>query len=205
MQNKNIQVLRTAVLLVLGIVYLALVGATFAYSIDLEAAKSMQYALHITVILTALAYLFFLDHIYHAEEDKVNGRMAFLFGALFAIPVLIGRGIGLAALSNELNNINELLNFYAGVSVSRPIEMISWTTLFPFSMLFLAKVFFCRRNRILGILCAISALCCFIAFLSFVSTDSIFTFIGVFGWGVLFTVIILLYLIEQIRKLHKTS
>lgn len=202
MQSKNIQVLRTAVLLVLGIVYLALFGATFALNINLEDCMSMQYALHITVILTAFAYLFFTDLIYRTEEDKTNGRMAFVFGALFTIPVLVGRGIGLAALSNELNNINEVLDFYANVSLSRPIEMISWTTLFPFSVLFLAKVFYSEKKIVLSVLCFVSSLCCFIAFLSFVSTDSIFTFIGVFGWGVLFTIIILLYLIEQIRTLH---
>jgi small neutral amino acid transporter SnatA (MarC family) len=203
--GKTNQVLRTAVLFGLGIVYLALVGATFILNIDLVTAKGMQYAVHITVILTAFAYLFFLNDIYRAEEDKTNGKMAFLFGALFAIPLLIGRGIGLAALSNEFSNANEMLNFYAGVSVSRPIEMISWTTLFPFSMLFLAKAFFSRRNRILGILCAISAVCSFIAFLSFVSAKPIFTLIGVFGWGILFTIIILIYLLKQIKELRKRN
>jgi hypothetical protein len=205
MNNKVNPVLRTVILLVLGIVYLALFGVTFAFNINLEVAKGMQYALHSTVILTAFAYLFFVDFIYSMEEDKTNGKMALIFGALFTIPVLIGRGIGLAALSNEFNSINNILNFYGDVSISRSIEMVSWTTFFPFSILYLAKIFYSKKKRILSILCLISSACCFIAFLSFISPSIIYMLIGVLGWGVLFTIIIIIYLFELIRYLHKST
>ena len=197
-------ILRTTVLLILGVLYLALVAAMFIFNIDLAADKTMQAVLHITVILSAFAYLFFVDMIYGTETDKGNGRLALILAALFTVPILIGRGIGIAVISfNELFAVDSIFNFYAAVSITRTIELISWTTFFPLSMLFLAKLFFKKGKKTLCLawLCLFSSICCFIAFMSIISTNMIYLFIGVTGWGILFSLIIIVYLSAQIRKI----
>ena len=194
---------RTEALLVLGILYLVLVASTFIFAIDLANDKTMQYVLHIAVILSALAYLLFVDTIYAAEGDRENGRPALTFAALFTVPVLIGRGIGLAVISfDELFQASSIFNFYAAVSLSRTVELAAWTTLFPLSMVFLAKLFFRQGNgaRGLACLCLLSAICCFIAFMSIVSANLVYLFIGVAGWGFLFVAVIVGYLRVQLKR-----
>jgi hypothetical protein len=196
-------IIRTEVLLVLGILYIALVASTFIFSMNLAADKTMQYVLHIVVILSAIAYLLFADTIYYAEGDQENGRLALIFAAIFTVPILIGRGIGLAVISyGELFATDSIFNFYAAASVSRTIELVSWTTFFPLSMIFLAKLFLKQGNksRIITLLCLLSAICCFIAFMSVLSANTIYLFIGVAGWGILFEAVIFVYLLRQLNR-----
>jgi hypothetical protein len=192
---------RALVLLAAGVAYLALVASTFIFGIDLAADRIMQYVLHGMIVISVFAWLFFVEMVYRTEADRANGRMALIFAALFTVPVLIGRSIGLAAVSfDALNPPDGVFNFYGSVSVSRTIEVSSWTTLFPLSMVFLAKVFFHKRNRaLLAWTCVLSAVCCFIAFLSVVSTASVFLWIGVLGWGVLFLLVVIIYLCCEAR------
>lgn len=199
--------IRTVSLLLLCILYLALVAAMFIFTIDLASDKTMQFVLHITVILSALAYLFFVDMIYGTEGDKENGRLSLIFAALFTVPILIGRGIGITAISfNELYAPDSLLNFYATVSISRTIELVAWTTFFPLSMLSLAKLFFRRgQAKTLAWLCLLSSICCFIAFMTILSANIIYLFIGVTGWGILFLLIIITYLFMQIRRRKEST
>ena len=196
-------IIRTGVLLVLGVVYLVLVASAFIFAIDLASNKTMQYILHITVILSVVAFLLFTDTIYAAEGDQENGRPALIFAAIFTVPILIGRGIGIAAISfDQFYAADSLFNFYAAVSISRTIELVAWTTFFPLSMVFLAKVFFRQGNkaRVLAWLCLLSAICCFIAFMTIVSPNLVYLFIGVTGWGILFVAVITGYLILQLRR-----
>ncbi len=198
-------IVRSWVLAVLGVVYLALVAYTFISGIDLAADKTMQYILHVAVLLSAIAYVLFVDAIYGSSEDKTYARPALIFAAGFSVPVLIGRGIGIAAITSaKLYAADSIFNFYAPVSISMPIEVISWTTLFPLSMLFLGRLFF-KEKRLLGILCFASAICCFIAFLSFFSSSLIFLFIGILGWGILFVLVVIVYLAGQIRDRRLSS
>jgi hypothetical protein len=158
----------------------------------------MQYVLHITVILTAFAYLFFADIIYSAESDKSNARAALILAALFTIPILIGRSIGIVFLSfKTLGPIDSVFNFYAEISISRTIEMISWAMLYPLSMVFLAMLYFKKKDKtsLLAWLCLLSAVCCFVAFGTFFSMNSIYLFIGILGWGILFLMVIKSYMI----------
>jgi hypothetical protein len=190
--------LRTAALLVLGILYLILVSMTFIFKIDLANDRTMQYILHITVILTAFAYLFFADIIYSTEIDKANGRAALILAALFVIPILIGRSIGIVFMSfNTLGPIDSIYNFYAEISISRTIEMISWAMLLPLSMVFLALLFFKKddKTKLLAWFCLLTAVCCFAAFGSFFSMNSIYLFIGLLGWGLLFLMVVISYMI----------
>jgi hypothetical protein len=198
---KAAGLIRSVILLVLGIVYLALLAVTFASGIELASDKAMQYILHVDVILSAVAYLLFADTIYKAEKDEENGRLALIFAALFAVPILVGRGIGLAAISvSELSAPDSLYNFYAGVSISRTVELVGWTTLFPLSMLFFAKLFFKKRVKYMACLCLLSSVCCFIAFLSIVSSSIIYLFIGVAGWGILFLMVIIAYMSRHMHN-----
>lgn len=198
---------RAVALLILNLIYLVLVVITFIANIDLAADGNMQYILHITVILSAFAYLLFVEMVYRTENDIINGRLSLIFSSLFTIPVLLGRGIGILVIShNELNTVNNILNFYGNISISRTIEMISWTTLFPLSVLFLARIFYKNKGRIgtiLGGLCLLSSICCFIAFMSIISSSSIYVWIGVLGWGGLFLLIIILYIYRQVKKYRK--
>lgn len=199
--NGKKDITPTVVLLILDILYLALVSVPLIGGMDLAAHKAMQYALHITVIVSALAIFFFVDRVYAAEEDKRNGGLARIFAALFTLPILIARGIGLAAISdNSLYAADSLFNFYAASSIIRPIELMAWTTFFPFTMLFLSKVFFkAKKAGALAWLCLLSALCCFIAFMTILSPHMLFLFIGILGWGILFIPILILYLLRQIK------
>lgn len=202
------QIAPTAILLILGIVYMMLVTATFIFNIDLANDKSMQYVLHITVILSAFSYLFFIDMIYSTGVDRENGRLALVFAALFTIPILIGRGIGISYITNANSNIGEnALNFYASISVSRSIELISWTTLYPLSMLFLSRLFWGMNKRLTALawLCLLSSICCFIAFISFFSTNAIYIYIGLLGWGGLFIMVIIAYLVKQVRDIKNEA
>lgn len=193
-------IIRSWVLVILGVVYLALLAATFIFGIDLATDKTMQYMLHVTLILSAFAYVLFVDAIYGSAADKTHARPALIFAAGFSVPVIIGRGIGLAAITSaELYVPDSLFNFYAPVSISMTIEVISWTTLFPLSMLFLGRLFF-KDKRVLGCLCFASAVCCFVAFLSFFSSSAFFLFIGILGWGVLFLLVAIVYLAAQIKE-----
>lgn len=204
--KNNETIVRTAVLLALGILYLGLVASAFVFAVDLASSKVMQYALHITVVLSAFAYLFFADSVNSVEGDNENGRLVLIFAALFTVPILIGRGIGLAAISfDTLYSNDSIFNFYASVSVSRTIELVAWTTFFPLSMVFLARIFF-RQGKgadVLAWLCSLSATCCFAASITIVSPNLIFLFIGVFGWGFLFIAVITAYLIRQMRKKYR--
>lgn len=197
--ERKTAVRRAAALLALGLVYLGLVSATFAAGIDLAADRTMQYVLHAAVAAGAFAYVFFADGVYRAEEAKGPARLALLFAAMFAVPVLIGRAVGTAAVaSDELSAVMPYLNFYAATSVSRPIEMAAWTTLFPVSMLLLARVFAKgRTGKLLAALCVSAAVCCFMAVFSLVSAAAVFVWVGLLGWGVLFTVIVAVYIISR--------
>jgi hypothetical protein len=197
---------RSIVLLILGVAYLGIVASTFVFHMDLASDKTMQVILHVTVILSAFAYLLFVDAIYSAEKDEANGRLALLFAALFTLPVAVARGIGLLAISNDtLFSPTGILNFYASVSVIRTVEIVGWTTFFPMSMLFLAKLFFRKYHKNCGIawLCLLSAACCFVAFLTIVSPNTVILYIGIAGWGVLFLLVVLAYLIRQVKRMKE--
>lgn len=206
LQKKHTGMLRAWGLLILGAAYLVLVMGMFAFGIDLASDKPVQYALHITVILSAVAYLLFADAIYAREEDKRNARPALIFAALFAVPVLIGRCIGITVISTDaIFASDSIFNFYAAASVVRPIEMVSWTVLFPLSMVFLSRLFFGKRHGTLGWLCAISAVCCFIAFATFFTDNLLFLFIGVAGWGFLFLAVIIAWIAVTAKQIKTTS
>jgi hypothetical protein len=202
-QKKLGGLLPTAAILVLGIIYLASVAAVFAVPVDLQNDRAMQYLVHITTLLTAFVNIFFVSSICAREGDSSHGRLALLFAALMSIPILLGRGIGIAALSDPgLSSYDSVLNFYAPTSVTRITEVFSWTVLFPFSMLFLAILFFKKRDKTLplALTALLSSACCFVGFLSMFYPDSVFLYIGMTGWGVLFFVFALLYLVRLIRK-----
>lgn len=196
MESRGMRVRRSSALLALGVIYLALVATTFIYKVDLAADRTFQYLLHVSTIATAIVYIFFAEIIYR-EEGSPSTRMALIFAALFAVPVILGRGIGIYAI---LALPDSIFNFYADVSVSKTIEVVSWTTLFPISMLSLAGVFFKKRERLLSALCVLSALCCFVAFLSLIFPEAVFTLVGMMGWGVLFVLIVLVYLVKAVRE-----
>ncbi len=197
--NTQKSIIRTWVLAVLGVVYLTLIAYTFISGSNLATDKTTQYILHVAVILSAFAYVMFVDAIYASTEDKTHARPALIFAALFSLPVLIGRGIGLAAITSaKLYTPDSLFNFYAPASISMTIEVAAWTTLFPLSMLFLGRLFLKERHVLAG-LCFASAVCCFIAFLSFFSSSMVFLFIGITGWGALFLLVVIVYLAGQMK------
>lgn len=183
-------------LALIGLVYLVLVAIMFITGADIAADAALQTALHITLILTAVAYVLFADAIYAGQKGE-DARLLLIFAALFAVPVLLGRGIGLAYLQNPA--MGDVWNFYGAVSVSRAVEMVSWTVLFPFSMLYLSRLFFKQKSRFLGWAGLFSAVCCFIAFLTFFSDAFVFLFIGLAGWGFLFELIVIVYLIGLLK------
>lgn len=193
---RGMQIRRSAALFILGVAYMAVVALMFVLNIDAAANGAFQYAAHIVTMASATAYVLFAEAVYREAGERA--RMAFVFSVMFAVPVMIGRGIGLYAISSGLGD--SAFNFYAAASVSRAIEVTSWTTLFPLSMACFAKLFLSSKERLLGVLCAASAACCFIAFLSLVLPDLIFTWIGVLGWGALFLLVVLVYLISRAKK-----
>jgi MFS family permease len=192
MDSSRLQLGRAVALLVTGIVYLALVAATFIFHIDLAADITMQYVIHFVMIIAAVAYLLFAEMICRTEEGRERSGMLLVFASLFCLSVIVGRVLGIYAIAAPLP---EIWNFYGEISVSRAIELTAWTLLFPLSVLYLARVFFGKRQRFAGVLCLISAVCCFTAFASLLSPEPVFTMIGVMGWGVLFLVIMVLYMI----------
>jgi hypothetical protein len=142
--------------------------------------------------------------IYRTENDNVNGRMSFVFSCLFTVPIIIGRGLGLFSISqNGLNAVYDIFNFYNNISISRTIEIISWTTFFPLSILFLARIFNKskeRADKILAGLCMLSSVCCFIGFMTIISSNTVYLWFGLTGWGVLFVLIIIFYIYSHILK-----
>ena len=202
-KNKRLlnQITLAVILLVIDFLYLILVGISLITNMDLVTNKNMQYSLHITVILSAIVYLLFVLNIYHDENKKKYGKAAFAFSILFFALVLTGRFTGIITLFS--NNItNSVFNFYGNFSISRNIELVAWTTLFPVSVLFLAAVFWKKGKcgTLLSGLCFASAICCFIGFMSFFSSNIIFLMIGITGWGLLFIMIIIMYIIYQTKK-----
>ena len=204
--KKSKRIARAEILLVLGLLYLVFVASTFIFNMDLASNRTMQYIIHFTLIVSVIAYVFFVEMIYRTENNPADGRMALLFAALFTVPVLAGRSIGLLAISYpELSAPANLLNFYGTVSVSRAIELTGWTTLFPLSMIYLAKIFYKNQHKFLSLLCLLSAVCCTIAFLSILFPDAILVWIGVLGWGVLFILVIAVYVYIQTKSLMKDT
>jgi hypothetical protein len=57
-----------------------------------------------------------------------------------------------------------------------------------------------KYGTILSGLCFASALCCFIAFMCLFSSNPIFFILGITGWGGLFILIVIMYIIYQINK-----
>lgn len=203
MELRSIRIKRSSVLLALGVLYVALAAASFAPGVDLETNGVFQCAVHIAVMAGAIAYVYFAEMIYRVSGTEA--RMALIFAALFALPVVLGRGIGIYAISNA-SLAGGALNFYGTVSVSRTIEMLSWTVLFPISMLGLSRVFRNEKQKLLSVLCLLSAVCCFIAFLSLIFPEAaVFTLIGMTGWGVLFVLVVLVYLVKAVRESGKNS
>ena len=202
--NHNSQIsgrARAWALLILGVVYLALVAATFALGINLAADRAMQAVLHIVVILSAIAYVLFADAIYAALADKTDARPALLFAGLFAVMVIAARCVGLTVVSAEaLFTPDGLFNFYAPASLIRSVEMAGWTVLYPLSMLFLARLFHKAGRKAAAALAFASALCCFIAFFSLVSPSMVFLFIGLLGWGPLFLAVVTASLPNFVRQ-----
>lgn len=197
---RNRSALLSTILILLGIVYLALVAYIFISRVNLAGDRTLQYLLHPIILSSAITYVLFVDALYERAVDKVNARPALVFAAGFAIPVLIGRCIGLMAISSSaLFTTNSLLNFYSSTSISMTIEVAAWTTFFPISMFFLGRLFF-PKNRILGLLCFASSACCLIAFGSFFTTSMVFLLIGIIGWGLLFLLVVTAYLISQIHE-----
>lgn len=181
----------------LGLLYAALAAASFTSEIQLETNSIFQYVLHISVIAGGIAYVYFAEMIYRISGTEA--RMALIFAALFAVTVLLGRGVGIYAVSN-VSLTGDILNFYGTVSISRTVEMLAWTVLFPLSMLGLSRVFYKEKQKLLSVLCMLSVLCCFAAFLSLISADAIFFWIGMLGWGVLYIAVVLVYLVKAVRK-----
>jgi hypothetical protein len=192
---RKTQIRRSAALVALGVAYLAIVAAMFILNIDAAASAAFQYAAHVVTMASAIAYVLFAEAIY---REDAQARMAFVFSAMFAVPVMIGRGAGIYAISNGMTD--SVYNFYAAASVSRAAEVMSWTTLFPLSMLCLARLFLKKKRRLQGAVCAASAVCCFIGVLSLIFSEAIFSWIGVLGWGALFLIVVLVYLISRAKK-----
>jgi hypothetical protein len=199
--RRTSQITLAVILLIFDLLYLILVGITFIVKMDLVSNKGMQFSLHITVILSTIAYLLFVLSIYRTENNKKCGLTAFIFSVLFSILIFIGRSAGILALFSS-DVINNDFNFYGDFSISRNIELFSWTTLFPVSVLFLAIIFLKKGKygSLLSGLCFASAICCFIAFMCFFSSNIIFLLIGITGWGALFILIIVMYIIDQVKK-----
>lgn len=194
------QIIWAVILLLFDLLYLILVGVALTPKMELVSNRGMQYCLHITVILSAFIYSFFVNSIYQTENNKISAKLAFIFSCLFTIPIFIGRIAGIIAISSK-ESTNNVFNFYGNVSISRNIEIVSWTILFPISVLFLASIFYMKGKigAVLGGLCLISAICCFIAFMCLFSSNIIFLMIGLLGWGVLFILIIIMYIIYYVR------
>lgn len=197
MELREMRIRRSSVLLTLGVLYVVLAGISFTPVVDLETNAVFQCVLHIAVIAGAIAYVYFAEMIYRVSGTEA--RMALIFAALFLVPVVLGRGVGIYAISNAPLS-GGVLNFYAAVSVSRTVEMLSWTMLFPLSMLGLSRVFYKEKQKLLSILCLLSALCCFAAFLSLIFQDTIFILLGMLGWGALFVLIVFVYLVKAAKK-----
>ncbi len=161
----------------------------------------MQFIIHIVVILSAVIYVFFVKDINHTEHNKNCGKVAYIFSILFSALIFIGRFAGISALLTS-DPVKSVLNFYGDYSISRNIELLSWTTLFPVSVLFLGVIFIKegKYGIILSGLCFTSALCCFIAFMCLFSSSFIFFLIGLTGWGALFIMIIIMYIIYRKKR-----
>lgn len=177
--------------------YVALAAASFMPGVSLQTNAVFQCVLHISVIAGAIAYVYFAEMIYRISGTEA--RMALIFAVMFAVPVLLGRGAGIYAISNA-SLAGGALNFYGDVSVSRAVEMLSWTVLFPLSMLGLSRVFYKEKQRLLSVLCALSALFCFAAFPSLMFPGAVFFWLGMLGWGVLFVLAVLVYLVKAAGK-----
>lgn len=203
MRNKRLsnQVMWAVILLVLDLLYLILVGIALISKMDLATNKNMQFSLHITVILSSIVFLLFVFNIYRTENNKKYGKAAFVFSILFFAFVLFCRSAGIITLFSS-NIAKSIFNFYGNFSISIKIELVSWTTLFPVSVLFLGAVFWKKGKygTLLSGLCFVSAICCFIGFMSFFSSNIIFLMIGITGWGTLFIMIIIMYIIYQAKK-----
>lgn len=192
-------VARAAALSALGLVYLALVAATFLFSADLENDAALQAALHVTVIASAVAYTLFADGVYGAHRGDGNARLALVFAALFTVPVLVGRGVGLAAVAfPEIGSVR-VLNFYAPASASRAAELVAWTSLFPLSMLFLARLCLGEGKKALALVSLLSSVFCFAAFPCLLSAQAVFLYLGLLGWGPLFLLVAVLALFGELR------
>lgn len=191
---------RAWALLILGVIYLALVVATFAFGINLATDRAMQAVLHFTVILSAIAYVLFADAIYAARADKADARPALLFAALFAVLVIAARCVGLTIVSTAALYMQDgIFNFYAPASLTRTVELAGWTVLYPLSMLFLVRLFKRAGRKVTAALALASALCCFIGFFSFVSPAAVFLYIGLLGWGPLFLAVVIAYMAGPLR------
>lgn len=195
----------TLVLLLLGILYLALAAASFAPGMNLAGNRPMQYLLHVTVLLSAFAYLLFAELACSEHRETVLARLAVTFAGLFTLPIVLGRSLGMWYISLQSPDAAlDIFNFYsAGESVSRTMELVSWTVLYPISMLFLGRVFYRSKHRfrrLLLVLSVASSACCFAAFTLLITPDTIFFIVGVLGWGVLLEAILVVYLLGPLPR-----
>ncbi len=189
------------VLTVLGAVYLVMLILTFASGINLEGNKAMQYLLHGVVLLTAVSFLLFADQVCAKGNKTIAARLAVIFAALFALLLIIGRGLAVWYISMPVPDpAFAVYNFYSsGESVSRTIELLGWTLLYPTSILLLGFVFRGSRTPFhlpLFYLSVASALCCYAAFgLLIAPAFTLFFIVGATGWGLLLEVIVATYLV----------
>lgn len=199
-QNTRGLLAASLVLLLLGLGYLILLGFIFISGLNLENNRPVQLITHIVVLLSGFSYLIFADQVCGSIKQVAFARLALTFAALFTLLITLGRGLGIwyIMLPNPDAGYS-LLNFYAsGDSLTRTVELLSWTLFYPFSVLFLGL--FLRKSghrfgRVLLVLSILSAACCFVAFMLLIKPDTIFFIIGATGWGLLFELIILVYFV----------
>lgn len=192
-----------SIIFLLGLLYTVLLVPLFTPGVDPANEHGLQYLLHVSISLTIVAYFFFIYALYRAEKGNEFLKLSLLFAGLSLIPILIGRCLGIAALSyNEMQPVLHILNFYGEIPVTRTIELIGWTIFFPISLSFLARSYSSkvgRSNKVIGGLALASALCCFVGIGIFFTSSMIPLIIGIMGWGMLFLVMIAAFLYKQMR------
>lgn len=205
--NQNKGLLRSSLALaVLGAAYLVMLILVFGAGVNLEGNNAMQYLLHGVVLLTAFSFLVFVERVCAERRETLAARLAVTFASLFALLLIIGRGLAIWVISLPAPDAAlAVYNFYAsGESVSRTIELLGWTLIYPTAILLLGFVFRGSSHPFrlpLFFMSIASSVCCYAAFgLLIAPSYTLFFVVGAVGWGFLFEAIVVAYCIGLLGR-----
>ncbi len=211
-KKQNIGVLWSSLALaVLGAAYLVMLILIFGTGINVEGNYAMQYLLHGVVLLTAFSFLVFVEQVCAQRKETLAARLAVIFTAMFSLLLIIGRGLAIWVISLPAPAAAlAVFNFYAsGESVSRTIELLGWTLIYPTAILLLGFVFRGSSHPFrlpLFFMSIASSVCCYAAFgLLIAPSYTLFFVVGAVGWGFLFEAIVVAYFIGLLGRQKGTA